>query len=793
MNITPSPQKTRAQRAVGASLAWIVIHPAASILLSLVLMGALALGLPRLNFSNDISVFFSPDNPDLKAFQAMEATYAKGASVLMVVSTRDENASLFTRENLAALQDITARAWKTPYSRRADSLTNFQYSYAEGDNLTVRDLVADDPIAMSDEAVAEVKSIALREPLLLNRLLAPDGKVTGINIPVSLPGKNPLKEQPEVADFVRALAKDAEQKYPGLRVQLTGIVMINQELADEAAHDFTTLVPIMFLFIIGTLGLLLRSVGGAACAFVVILIGNIAALGAAGFAGVELSPPVISSVNMIMVLAIAGSVHVLDSFRRAHRPGTTRAQAMRTSLEQNFKMIFFTSLTTVVGFASLNTSESPPFRELGNVVAFGVIFVWIFLHTVLAPMMVLLPGKPDPKAAGADDETHAPAMFRRLMELVTTYPARILVASSLLTLAIGSGIWRNELNDEFVKYFDSTSKFRQATDFTIARLTGFEYIEYSIDSGSPGGIADPDYLRKLDEFAKWFRTQPKVRSVYSHTDIIKRLHQNLHGDAADAYAIPKDRGVATDCLTVYEMSLPFGLDLTDRINLDKSATLFRASLSSITSNEMIDLDKRATQWLRDHQLSPGSTGTGQSLMFARIGLRNISSQLWGTILSTVLISACMIFVTRSFKYAAASLLPNLVPAGIGFGIWGFAVGQVGLATSIVVGMTLGIVVDDTVHFVMQFLRAHRDEGRSPADAVKHTLLHCGWPMVTSNIALVLGFSVLGFSSFELNRSMGILSALIIAIAMIFDLVFTPALLLLLANAKLRRIARKSGG
>ena len=791
MNNIPSSTPTRSQRAVSASLAWIAYHPVLSIILSLVLMGALALGLPRLNFSNDISVFFSPENPDLKAFQATEATYAKGASVLMVLSTRDESSTLFTRENLAAIQDITAKAWKIPYSRRADSLTNFQYSYAEGDDLTVRDLVAEDASGLSDEAIAEIKAIALREPLLLNRLLAPDGKVTGINIPVSLPGKNPLKEQPEVAEFARNLAHDAEQRYPGLRVQLTGIVMINQELADEAAHDFTTLVPIMLLFIIGTLGLLLRSVSGAACAFVVILIGNIAALGAAGFAGVELSPPVISSINMIMVLAIAGSVHVLDSFRRAHGPGTTRAEAMRTSLEQNFKMIFFTSLTTVVGFASLNTSESPPFRELGNVVAFGVVFVWLFLHTVLAPMMILLPGRPSATASDDGEDAHAPALFNRLMDMVTTYPKRILVISSLLTLAIGSGIWRNQLNDEFVKYFDSSSKFRQATDFTIARLTGFEYIEYSIDSGSPGGIADPEYLRKLEAFAQWFRAQAKVRSVYSHTDVIKRLHQNLNGDAPAAYTIPKDRGVATDCLTVYEMSLPFGLDLTDRINLDKSATLFRASLANITSNEMIALDQRATQWLRDNQLSPGSSGTGQSLMFARIGLRNISSQLWGTILSTVLISACMIFVTRSFKYAAASLLPNLVPAGIGFGIWGFAVGQVGLATSIVVGMTLGIVVDDTVHFVMQFLRAHRDEGRSPQEAVRHTLLHCGWPMVTSNIALVLGFSVLGFSSFELNRSMGILSALIIAIAMVFDLIFTPALLLLLANASLRRAARKS--
>jgi predicted RND superfamily exporter protein len=354
-------------------------------------------------------------------------------------------------------------------------------------------------------------------------------------------------------------------------------------------------------------------------------------------------------------------------------------------------------------------------------------------------------------------------------------PVALLVGGSLVVMLFGGFIFRNQLNDEFVKYFDAKSEFRVATDFTIDRLTGFEYIEYSIDSGSEGGIAEPEYLRKLDAFAEWFRKQPKVRHVYSHTDMVKRLHKNLNGDDPAAYRIPDSRPVASDCLTMFEMSLPFGLDLNDRINLDKSATLFRVSLGSITSNEMLALDESAQKWLRDHGLSAKSKGTGQSLMFAHIGLRNIESMLVGTVLALVLISLCMVFITRSWKMGVISLLPNLAPAAIGFGIWGLLVGQVGLAISVVVGMTLGIVVDDTIHFMTKYLEYKRS-GLKPADAIDHTIRHCGDAMVTSTITLVGGFAILAFSTFELNKGMGILSAIVIAVALFFDLLFLPALI-----------------
>jgi uncharacterized protein len=759
----------------GPFIDWITRRPWQALGASLVLVAAMAAGAPRLHFSNDIRVFFSPDNPDLKAYEAIENTYAKSTNVLMVVAPRDPAATIFSAPALAAVQELTEKAWATPYSRRVDSLTNFQHSYADGDDLMVEDLVPEDAAGLSDDQIARIRETALADPLLVNRLVSPDGRVTALNIPINLPGEKPLVEQPEVATFVRQLAKDTEAAHPDLKIRLTGIVMINQELAEAAARDFTSLVPLMFGFILLSLGVLLRSLAMPLCAFAVILLSNVAAFGLAGWLGILLSPPAISAVNMIMTLAIADSVHILAVFRRHYRGGTGKHEAMRLSLEQNFRAVFLTSFTTVLGFLSLNTSDSPPFRDLGNIVAIGVAFAWLLAHTLLPPLMLLLPVKPG-KAETESEGGRLLAMVRRW----NARRPRLLVAVGLIfTVAIGAFITRNQLNDEFVKYFDADSEFREATDFTIDKLTGFEYIEFSIDSGSEGGIAEPEYLRKLDAFAAWLREQPKVRHVYSHTDMIKRLHKNLNGDDPAQFRLPDDRAIASDCLTVYEMSLPFGLDLTDRINLDKSATLVRVSLASITSNEMLDLEARARAWLKANNLSPASAGTGQSLMFARIGLRNISSLLVGTVAALVLISLCMVVITRSLKFGLVSLLPNLAPAAIGFGLWGLFVGQVGLAISVVVGMTLGIVVDDTIHFMTKYLDYRRKDRQSPADAVDHAIRHVGQPMITSTVTLVGGFAILAFSGFELNKGMGILSAVVIAIALFFDLLVLPALMRLI--------------
>jgi len=261
---------------------------------------------------------------------------------------------------------------------------------------------------------------------------------------------------------------------------------------------------------------------------------------------------------------------------------------------------------------------------------------------------------------------------------------------------------------------------------------------------------------------------------------MKRLNKNLHGDDPAWFRIPESRELAAQYLLLYEMSLPYGLDLNDQINVDKSATRLNVSLKSISSNNAIALEERAQRWLRGN--APESMqvdGASPAIMFSHIGARNIRSMLSGTTLALVLISVTLIFALRSLRIGMISIVPNLVPAGMAFGLWGLLVGQVGLALSVVTGMTLGIVVDDTVHFLSKYLRARREEGLSSADAVRYAFHTVGTALWTTSAVLIAGFLVLTRSPFELNSGMGLLTAITIALALLADFLLLPTLLMTL--------------
>ena len=357
--------------------------------------------------------------------------------------------------------------------------------------------------------------------------------------------------------------------------------------------------------------------------------------------------------------------------------------------------------------------------------------------------------------------------------------SRVLLWSMVtVVVVLIASIPRNELNDVFVEYFDETVDFRQASDFTTEHLTGLYQVQYSLESEEESGIAKPDFLAEVVAFANWYRDQPETLHVDVISDTFKRLNKNLHGDDPSWYRLPDERDMAAQYLLLYEMSLPFGLDLNNQIDVSKSATRITVSLKTISSNDMLALERRADEWLAANTSAiKQAEGTGTTLMFSHIGRRNIISMLIGTSVALAAISFLLILALRSVKIGLLSLVPNLVPGAMGFGLWALLVGEVGLALSVVTGMTLGIVVDDTVHFLSKYLRARREEGLDPANAVRYAFRTVGWALMVTSIVLVAGFSILAMSSFELNSGMGLLTAMVIALAIIADFLLLPALLL----------------
>ncbi len=742
---------------------WLI---AATVLMTLVC----AFGTFRLELNNDSRIFFSKENPQRQAFEALENTYSRIDNVLFIIDPGDGD--VFTRRTLAMIEDMTEKLWTTPYSSRVDSITNFQHTRVEEDELIVKDLVSD-ANQLSDRELTEKKRIALHEPSLKSNLVSPSGHVAAINVTVLLPQKS-MDEVPEVARFARTMQQEYQKKYPGMDIYLSGATMYDNAFGEASMDDVMTLVPAMLVIILVIIGCMLRSFAGTFATLVVISISMITGMGLAGWLGLSFNLASNNAPTIILLLAVADSVHVLATMFYEMRNGKSKHDAIAESLRVNLKPIFYTSATTAIGFLTMNFSDAPPFRDLGNMVALGVMAAFVLSVTGMPALLAVIPVHAGQKTGLKHTSSKS---LDGLANFVIKRRKPLFWGALLFLLVMISGILKIELNDDWVQYFDERYDIRKAADFSKENLRGMDLIEYSLETGETGGINKPEYLNNVEAFTKWYQEQPGVVHVSSITNVFKRLNKNMHGDNKTYYRIPDRRNLAAQYLLLYEMSLPFGLDLNSVIDIDKSATRMIVTFKETTTRELRDMDTKARNWLKEHAPEMFTCGSGVSVMWAHISERNINSMLGASLLALLLISILLVFVVRSFRLGFLSIIPNLSPALMGFGLWGYLYSQVGLGLSIVVAMTLGIVVDDTIHFMLKYTRARKELGLSSAEAVKYSFNTVGTAMLVTTVSLVFGFLILTQSGFKMNFEMGLLSAITIAIALIMDFLFLPPLLM----------------
>jgi len=338
------------------------------VLLTIALVMIVGYGAQKLSFSNDYRMFFGPDNPQLLAFEKMQNTFNKNDNILFVITPKD--GKVFSTDTLTAIKDITEEAWQIPFSTRVDSITNYQHTAAVEDDLVVDDLVAD-PSSLTADDLSRVQFIAINEPMIVNRLISPDSRYSGINVTVQLPGER-LDEVPTAVAYARKMQAEFMEKYPHLEIRLVGMTMMNNAFPEASQDDAQNLYPLALGFIIVTLLLMLKGLSGTLTTFLMIIFSIVTAMGLAGWLGIRLSPPVMSAPIMVMTMAIADAVHLLVTMKHEMHLGKDKVDAMVESMRINFWPIFVTSLTTVLGFLSLNFSDAPPFHDLGNIAAMGV-------------------------------------------------------------------------------------------------------------------------------------------------------------------------------------------------------------------------------------------------------------------------------------------------------------------------------------------------------------------------------------------------------------------------------------
>ncbi|MGL1901721.1 MAG: MMPL family transporter [Fibrobacterales bacterium] len=764
---------------------------------------------PRPIMDPDYRVFFKEDNPDLMAYDKFQEVFAKEDQVIVVI--RSKSGNLFTNENLKTLKAITDNAWAIPYVSRSAGLTNFNYTYvgvepededddefdaelddgyeeSAEDNLLVEDLITTLPL--SPEQLDAKKALVLGDSLLTKFMISKKGDITQISLTAIVP-----PAFPDGFEAIRAGVENLIQEHGApnndLEIMLGGTVMLNSTFFEFAMGDFKTMTPLMFLFIIGLLFLTLRSGWGTILPLIVLvssfLFPILLFVGALNFSLTNLT---MNTIQILTAVAIADSVHVLSVFYKELRKGESKYDAIKITIEKNYIACLITTITTAIGFFGLLLHDMPPFADLGLFAGVGTLYAFVATLYTLPAMLAILPIKASAKQVEKAQYSKVNALFEKLEMFIHAKQSGIRVGALLLTIAAVYFATQIKIDNTTLKYFEEGTEFRSASEYMDENIIGTNPVEFQFDSGEQEGMSNPLFLKKIERFVEYIKDSPEFDITYTSSivDVVKRLNKTMHGDKDEYYTIPVKDSVTAEgdtlvakkliaqYLLLYEMSLPQGMDMNNQRSIDRRYARVTAFMTSAPSTKQIENTEALNAWLKKEMPEVNAVAVGVPVMFGKMANLAIPGMLKGLALSLFMITLTLAITFRSLKVALFSMIPNIWPILIMFGGIGLSGVEVNLSIAIVGMITLGIAVDDTVHFLVKYQHARR-RGNSKDEAITWTFKQVGRPLLFTSIILIAGFGILMLSQFAMSSDMGLYCSVVIALALIADFILLPAMLL----------------
>ncbi|MBV1882733.1 MAG: MMPL family transporter [Pseudomonadales bacterium] len=733
---------------------------------SLFLVVMAGIKLPELAVDGNPEAMFDDDNPQFLKSNALQDEYIQSEKLMIFIKVPDGN--VFTTDVLSMLQEFTEESWRMPYSIRVDSLSNYQRTFGQEDTFIVDYLVPQDEI-LTAERLSEIRSFALQDDILSQVFVSKKGDVASIIVTLAMPDDN-VEPVREITAFAEKMREDMVSKNPGLEVHFSGELTLLNNMQNVALDDLKRLLPVVFGVIFIILAILLRSLAAMLASMILIACTNTIAIGTFVAIGGELNPVSMSAPMMILVLAVADSIHLMTQFIIQLQNGQSKIRAMEESMKKNMLPIFLTSITTAIGFLGMHFSDSPAFRDMGTIAAFGVMVAFVLTNTMLPAIVLMLPTSPRTKPLALTPYMVSLSEFTIKRHKPIFWVTLLFISSTVIWIP------KIEMNDSINNYFDDSLEFAKALKFANDNMSSFQFILYSLDSGKEGYANDPEFLAKVERFNAWLKQQPEITNVTSYLNIVKSINQSMHGEDPQWHKVPETRQLASQYMLLYEMSLGAGQDLTQDINLDRSAIRVMVSLKEITAVNLIELEERIANWFDQEEPSIKTEGGSQALMFAHLGMYLIKSMVGGSVFSLLLITAVLMVGIGSFRFGCLSIIPNLFPAAIVYGCWAITVGEVDQSAAMTFSISLGMVVDDTVHFLTKYL-GRRKAGDTAEDAIRYTYRTAGTALVVTTLTLSSGLILLVLSHFRPNDTVGIMLSSIIVVALALDLFFLPALLI----------------
>jgi predicted RND superfamily exporter protein len=760
----------------------IVRFRAAILALTLLLLILSPLSFSRLYHDDSNESYFLEHDPNLTSFNQLVEHFGDNEYLLIGIRARPGDADVFTADTVRVIAELTDFLDNHPLVTQVRSLSKYQYTHDDG-GLLATDELFEDVAALNEqpEVLNNAREIMQGEQLALGSLITEDLQNTLIAArTVYRPGENNHKVEivTDVRDFI------AKQGYAqqGYTLHMSGVPVIGERFQTLTQRDMAWINPVMAVLMTGILFAIFRSLFATLLPF--LLIGGVVLVttGAQGWLRWPFTAVNSALIPTIIILSIGTSIHVLVEFFHFRRRGVAPQDAAIATTRDLLFPVFFTCLTTAVGFFTLSVTELAPVRQFALLAAGAAMLIFFLSMTSLPALLSYIPwiarGNSHPGAAKTN-------LLTRLLQMLPDFTLRkrkwIAVVGTLISVFSVFSISQMVVDTNIVNYFKRDSWVSRDLTYFDQTFSGISNLEFIVDTGSDGGVKDPVVLQRVDDLQTWLENLEETGRALSIIKFYKQINQALNNDDPAFFALPSSPEMAAQFLLLYENTGP-DEDLSDL--KDFAERRLRVSIP------IINMDARdmtvVLQGIQDHiaknfsDLNMEITGTLVMNNAQNRYVNNGMFQSFGIAILVIGLSFFLLF--RSLKYGLIALIPSIVPVLLTGGLVSMAGIAMDLGTMIVGAMTIGIAVDDSIHLMSRYLLRRR-RGDSVIDAIRSAFSTSGKAVILTSIILVCGFSVMLLGSFVSYIYVGLFSAMIMSFALIGDLLFMPALLFLFDKEK----------
>jgi len=743
-------------------------------LITLVLGSLVAWGMQYTSMDATYNSILSEDDPYKKEVDQTRIDFPPSTSVLFAFQS---DTDVFNFPSIQAMDALTNRYTEIESAISVGSLLNRRLNDTDADRLD-RDYLIPEVATLTLADLRDIRDIALADEDLTKSLLSPAGDMALAIIKYKA-SVNDQSTRLRIAESVIELRDSLRDDYPTVKIYVLGGVLFERDSYQAQIKDSKYLFPLVVTISILLLWFCLRSLSFSLCLFAIAFATIGLTVGTYGWAQIPFNQ--ISSLGpiVVLVIAIADGIHIVSIYVQGLHKKLSKLEAMRQSLVINMQPVTLATITTAMGFLSLNYCSSPGIYGFGNIVAIGVCWAYVVTLTLLPALILLLPANKVPKPLGV----------RGFISYVTRLVARrgnLLFWGSAALIVFTLGLLPlNKVDFNRYSFIDKESDFHHVMKALAEKIGNDQSLVYSIHSGEYYGITELEFLTQVDDFSRWLEDQPEASFVTSYTDLLRSMNKSEHEDEAEANnsvldqewdELPSDKLQIIDYLVGYQLIQEIEPNLEPIFNSDYSAIRLVIGTSNLSNLELIQFNDRIDQWVTANVMPGYRIMHGDnSILFARLD-RSISVELMqGFTLSFLLITLTLMIGLKSVRYGLLSIMPNLFPATIVFGFWGLFVGELSPYILMLFSISIGLVVDDSVHILSKYISARRD-GKAPEDAVQYSLDKAGSAITITTLSLAVGTFILVFSNTFHFQNVALLLTPIIVVALFLDLLFLPTLL-----------------